>query len=70
MPATAIDDRTFFILYALTKKPDLQISKLYSFYEECSFENIVKNLDILENFEIEILYKIKKDEQFASYLFL
>lgn len=54
MPATAIDDRTFFILYALTKKPDLQISKLYSFYEECSFENIVKNLDILENFEIEI----------------
>ena len=49
-----IDDNTFFILYVLTKRTEIEISKMYSFYNDSSYKNIINNLEILKNFGIEI----------------
>ncbi len=54
MPVTAINDNTFFILYSLTKKPSIEITKIVSFYNDFSYENLVKNFDILTEFQVDI----------------
>ena len=55
MPDTSkrIDDRTFFILYALTKQPDLRVPTLSALYGETLFNEICIEFDNLKQFEIE-----------------
>lgn len=55
MPDTLkrIDDRTFFILYALAKQPSLCIPTLSMLYGKLPFKEICKEFDNLKKFEIE-----------------
>lgn len=57
MPDTSkrIDDRTFFILYALTKQPDLRVPTLSALYGETPFNEICIEFDNLKRFEIETM---------------
>lgn len=52
-----IDDRTFFILYALTKNPCIEIPIISMLYNNLSFIEIDRELKFLSTFDINIKIK-------------